>query len=291
MPRIRIRQSASPFRPRLVVTASSSPDTTDTRHRHWKAGEFPFPTTSNTPRRSARTSDRPPRKPVAAGEKEDCRRRHWNEGEFPDTPEDSGQRRRSPIKNVKKRLDARAEAKAWACTVTEALADRIDAKNWQEALQPDVYTYNTLIKACVDASRFDMVDAMYMYKDMADCSIAPNTVTQNIVLSGYGDAKNMDHTFNQMRTKGMKPDTKTFCCLINGFSNAGLFHKVVSMVKLAERLDVPMNTSFHNAVLAACVKAEDLMEMERVFRHMKHLQCVPDATTYSPSCWKLIRRE
>lgn len=378
---------------------------------------------------------------------------------------------RTPIKNVKKRLDARADAKAWACTVTEALADRINSKNWKEALQvfemlkeqpfyhpkegtymklivllgrsgqaaqahqlfnemlqqgcqptpelytaligaycrsglmddalqlltdmkasplcqPDVYTYSTIIKACVDATRFDLIDAMY--KDMAERLISPNTVTQNIVLSGYGkagrlddmervlsdmldsttckpdvwtmniilslfgnmgqiesmekwyekfrsygiepetrtlniligaygkkrmydkmsavmeymrklafpwttatynnvieafaeagDAKNMEHTFNQMRSEGMKPDTKTFCCLINGFSKAGLFHKVVGMVKLAERLDVPANTSFHNAILEACAKADDLMEMERVFMHMKHKQCDPDAMTYS----------
>lgn len=479
--------AAATFRPRLVSTASSDTSDARTRRRHWKAGEFPFPTSSSdTHRRSARTTERPPPNPppsrnAAGGEPEGNssgssrnRQRHWKAGEFPGAAESqsqSGRTRRGPIKNVKKRLDARAEAKAWACTVTEALADRINAKNWQEALQvfemlkeqpfyhpkegtymklllllgrsgqpsrarhlfdemlrqgchptpelytaliaaycrsglldealqllsdmkasplcqPDVYTYSTLIKACVDASRFDLVDAMY--KEMSDRSIAPNTVTQNIVLSGYGragrlddmervlsamldgttskpdvwtmniilslfgnrgqvelmekwyekfrgygiepetrtlniligaygkkrmydkmsavmeymrklafpwttatynnvieafaeagDAKNMEHTFNQMRSEGMKPDTKTFCCLINGFCNACLFHKVVGMVKLAERLDVPANTSFHNAVLAACAKADDLMEMERVFRHMKHMQCAPDATTYS----------
>ena len=95
------------------------------------------------------------------------------------------------------------------------------------------------------------------------------------------DAKNMEHTFNQMRSKGMKPDTKTFCCLINGFSKAGFFHKVVGMDKLAERLGVPTDTSFHNAILGKCAKADDLMEMERVFMHMKHKQCDPDAMTYS----------
>ena len=96
-----------------------------------------------------------------------------------------------------------------------------------------------------------------------------------------GDAKNMEHTFNQMRSEGMKPDTKTFCCLINGFSKAGFFHKVVGMDKLAERLGVPTDTSFHNAILGKCAKADDLMEMERVFMHMKHKQCDPDAMTYS----------
>ncbi|KAG2570131.1 hypothetical protein PVAP13_7KG047045 [Panicum virgatum] len=426
------------------------------RKRHWKAGEFPG---SSAGRDGGRPAP-PPEK------------RHWKAGEFLGTaaPPDS-KASRTPLKNIKKRLDARADAKAWACTVTEALADSINSKNWREALQvfemlkeqpfyhpkegtymklivllgrsghaaqarqlfdemlqqgcqptpelyttligaycrcglldeslqlltdmkasplcqPDVYTYSTIIKACVDASRFDLVEAMY--KDMAERSISPNTVMQNIVLSGYGkagrlddmervlsdmldsttckpdvwtmniilslfgnrdqveameewyekfrsygiepetrtlniligaygkkrmydkmsavmeymrklafpwttatynnvieafaeagDAKNMEHTFNQMRSEGMKPDTKTFCCLINGFSKAGFFHKVVGMDKLAERLGVPTDTSFHNAILGACAKADDLMEMERVFMHMKHKQCDPDAMTYS----------
>ncbi|KAK3124264.1 hypothetical protein QOZ80_7BG0584120 [Eleusine coracana subsp. coracana] len=438
--------------------------------RHWKAGEFPgtvdgpkSPTPSQRKRRPVESS--PPQL--------SDRKKHWKVGEFPGTAAgpSSSKPSRTPLKNVKKKMDDRAEAKAWACTVTEALADRISSKNWQEALdvfemlkeqtfyhpkegtymklilllgrsgqpsrahqlfdemqqqglaptpelytaligaycrsglldealqlltemkaspqcQPDVYTYSIIIKACVNASRFDLVDVMY--KDMAERSIEPNTVTQNIVLSGYGkagrledmervlsamlesktcrpdvwtmniilslfgnrgqvesmekwyekfrsygiepetrtlniligaygkkrmydkmsavmeymrklafqwttatynnvieafadagDAKNMEHTFNQMRSEGMKPDTKTFCCLINGFSKAGLFHKVVGMVKLAERLEVPANTSFHNAVLDACAKADDLMEMERVFMYMKHKQCTPDAETYS----------
>lgn len=254
--------------------------------------------------------------------------------------------------------------------------------------QPDVYTFSILIKACVDASRFELVD--YLYEQMTERGITPNTVTQNTVLSGYGragkfeemekvlmgmlksttckpdvwtmntilslfgnegqvemmerwyekfrnfgiepetrtfniligaygkkrmydkmssvmeymrklsfpwtaatynnvieafadvgDAKNMDYTFDQMRAEGMKADTKTFCCLIKGYANAGLFHKVISSVQLAGKLEINENTSFHNAVIFACAKAEDLMEMERVFKRMKEKQCRPDSLTYS----------
>lgn len=254
--------------------------------------------------------------------------------------------------------------------------------------QPDVYTYSILIKACADASRFELVESLY--EQMDERLITPNTVTQNIVLSGYGkagkydemekilagmlnsvtsapdvwtmntilslfgndgkiemmerwyekfrnygiepetrtfniligaygkkrmydkmssvmeymrklsfpwttstynnvieafsdagDAKNMEYTFDQMRAEGMKADTKTFCCLIRGFSNAGLFHKVVSSVKLAGELEIPENTSFFNAVIYACSRAEDLLEMERVFERMKSKQCRPDSTTYT----------
>lgn len=254
--------------------------------------------------------------------------------------------------------------------------------------QPDVYTYSILIKACVDACRFELVESLY--DQMAERLITPNTVTQNIVLSGYGkagkyeemekvlsrmlesttsnpdvwtmntiislfgnegqiemmerwyekfrnygiepetrtfnimigaygkkrmydkmssvmeymrrlsfpwttstynnvieafsdagDVKHMEYTFDQMRAEGMKADTKTFCCLIRGYANAGLFHKVISSVQLAGRLEIPENTSFFNAVIYACSRAEDLMEMERVFKRMKDKLCQPDSTTYS----------
>lgn len=400
------------------------------------------------------------------------KKRHWKEGEFPGVSEATVSKPpRTSIKNIKKKVDDRAAAKAWANTVTEALAEKIQKKQWQEALevfemlkeqpfyypkegtymkllvllgrsgqaiqaqelfdamveeglqttselytalvaaycrsnlldeafsvltkmktlplcQPDVYTYSILIKACVEALRFELVDSLY--QDMANRSIAPNTVTQNIVLRGYGnagkfnemekvlsgmlesatckpdvwtmniilslfgnrgeidlmekwyerlrgfgiepetrtfniligaygkrrlydkmtsvmehmrrlafpwttstynnvieafadvgDAKNMEYAFSQMRAERMKADTKTFCCLINGFSNAGLFHKVVSSIQFAERLEIPANTSFYNAVISACAKAGDLMEMERVFKRMKDRHCTPNSTTYS----------
>lgn len=254
--------------------------------------------------------------------------------------------------------------------------------------QPDVYTYSTLIKGCVDESRFDLLEALY--GEMAERGISPNTVTQNIVLSGYGkvgmyeqmekvlsgmveneeckpdvwtmnvilsvfgykgqiemmekwyekfrnygiepdtrtfniligaygkkkmydkmssvmeymrklqfpwttstynnvieafadagDAQNMEYTFDQMRAEKMRADTKTFCCLIRGYSNAGLYHKVVHSVQLAEKFDIPENTSFYNAVISACAKSEDVMEMERVFKRMKGKLCPPNSTTYS----------
>lgn len=254
--------------------------------------------------------------------------------------------------------------------------------------QPDVYTYSTLLKACVEASRFELIDSLY--QDMSERMIAPNTVTQNIVLGGYGkagkfnemekvltamlesdscrpdvwtmniilglfstkgeidmmekwyekfrsigiepetrtfnilisaygrkrmydkmtsvmeymrklafpwttstynnileafasvgDAKNMEYVFNQMRAEGMKADTNTFRYLITGYGNAGLFHKVISSIKLAEKLEIPPNTSFYNAVMFACSKAGDLMEMERVFKRMKEIHYLPDSTTYS----------
>ncbi|XP_020274854.1 pentatricopeptide repeat-containing protein At3g06430, chloroplastic [Asparagus officinalis] len=443
--------SAFAFRPRKTPHPPSRSSSSTSRSR------------TLTPKRS---SPSPPQPPPATP-----RKKHWKEGEFPGVSEGALPSRRGPIKNVKKKIEDRAEAKAWVPTVTETLADKIQRKQWQDALevfemlkeqifyypkvgtyvkllvllgksgqairahqlfdemleagieptaelytallaaycrsnlldqaysildkmkslpfcQPDVFTYSTLLKACVESSRFDLVESLY--QEMSDRMITPNTVTQNTVLGGYGkagkfdemekilsgmlesstcrpdvwtmniilalfgnkgqidmmekwyekfrsigiepetqtfniligaygkkkmydkmtavmeymrklqfpwttstynnvieafadvgDAKNMDYTFNQMRAEGMRADTKTFCCLVDGFSNAGLFHKVVSSIQLAERLDVSFNTSFYNSVLSACAKAGDLMEMERVFNQMKDKYYTPDSTTYS----------
>ncbi|GAA0156761.1 hypothetical protein LIER_14173 [Lithospermum erythrorhizon] len=237
--------------------------------------------------------------------------------------------------------------------------------------QPDVYTFNILIKACIDDCRFDLVDLLY--EQMDECSITPNTFTQTFVLSGYGkagryeqmekvfsgmlvsttcmpdvrtmntilslfgkkgqielmekwyekfcnfgiepethtfnilisaygkkrmygkmfsvmgymrklafpwttptynniidvfaevgDAEKMEYTFDRMRAEEMKIDNRTFCCLIRGYANAGLFHKVQSSVQLAAKLEIPENSLFYNAVIYASAKAGDLMEMDRV---------------------------
>lgn len=406
------------------------------------------------------------------------KKRHWKQGEYPGVSQSSvpsrsvnNNSKKTPIKNIKKKMDKKNQAKSWANTVTEALSDCIDKKQWLQALevfemlkqqpfyqpkegtymrlivlmgknrqpelarqlfdtmidegleptaelytallgaycrsnnidealsildqmktlplcQPDVFTFSILIKACIDASRFELVESLY--EQMAERGISPNTVTQNTVLSGYGkagkfdqmekvllgmlesttcrpdvwtmntiisvfgnmgdiemmerwyekfrnfgiepetrtfniligaygkkrmydkmstvmeymrklsfpwttstynnvieafsdagDAKNMEYTFDQMRSEGMKADTKTFCCLIRGYANAGIFHKVISSVQLAGKLEIPENTSFFNAVIFACAKADDLIEMERVFKRMKDKECKADSTTYS----------
>ncbi|KAJ8630912.1 hypothetical protein MRB53_024235 [Persea americana] len=341
--------------------------------------------------------------------------RLWKVGEHPGVSDASHSRslpRSTPLKNVKKKIDDRNAAKGWASTVTEALSEKIQKKQWEAALeiitdddgiwdvftvlldkmktlplcQPDVFTYSTLLKACVEMSRFELVDTLF--QEMSERLITPSTVTQNIVLGAYGkagkfdkmeevlsgmlesstckpdvwtmniilslfgnkgqietmekwyekfrsigiepetrtfniligaygkkqmydkmtavmeymrkmafpwttstynnvieafadvgNAKNMEYTFNQMCAEKMKADTKTFCCLIKGYGEAGLYQKVVSSVQMAEKLEISANTSFYNALISACTKANDLMEMERVFNHMKNKKCEPDSTT------------
>lgn len=64
------------------------------------------------------------------------KKKHWKEGEYPGVSESwFGGSKKTPIKNVKKKLDKKTKSKAWVSTVTETLSDLILKKNWLEALQ------------------------------------------------------------------------------------------------------------------------------------------------------------
>ncbi|KAG6594038.1 Pentatricopeptide repeat-containing protein, chloroplastic, partial [Cucurbita argyrosperma subsp. sororia] len=230
---------------------------------------------------------------------------HWKQGEFPGITQTSAPKK-TPLKNVKKKLDRENHAKAWANTVTEALSDHIANKRWLPALevfemlreqpfyepkegtymklivllgksgqphrarqifdimveerceatselytaliaaycrnnliddafstlnlmktlpgcQPDVYTYSTLIKACVDDSRFELVESVY--EEMAERLISPNTVTQNIVLSGYGKIGKYEQMekvlLGMVESTTCRPDVRTMNIILGVFGNEG----------------------------------------------------------------------
>lgn len=66
-----------------------------------------------------------------------AKKRHWKEGEFPGISQTfiPGNSKKTPIKNLKKKLDRKNNAKAWANTVTEALSELIQKKQWLQALE------------------------------------------------------------------------------------------------------------------------------------------------------------
>lgn len=149
-------------------------------------------------------------------------------------------------------------------------------------IEPETRTFNILIGAYGKKKLYDKMTAVLEY--MRKLQFPWTTSTYNNVIEAFadvGDTKNMELAFEQMRAEGMRADTKTFCCLINGYCNAKLFYKVVSSIQMAEKLDIPADTRFYNAVILACARAQDLMEMERVFKRMKEKHFAPDSDTFS----------
>lgn len=125
--------------------ASASSSTVVTKKRHWKEGEYPGYSQTSTPARSNNNN------PIT-------KKKHWKEGEYPGQSQTSSPGRsnnNNRIKNIKKKLDRKNDAKGWANTVTEALSDCIQKKQWLQALEVGFYDYYLFIFSfcCINLSR------------------------------------------------------------------------------------------------------------------------------------------
>lgn len=84
------------------------------------------------------------------------KKKHWKEGEYPGVSETTipsrfNNNNKTPIKNIKKKLDRKYEARSWANTVTEALSDCIDKKQWLQALKVQ-FVLGVLLYECFEFS-------------------------------------------------------------------------------------------------------------------------------------------
>ncbi|XP_049413989.1 pentatricopeptide repeat-containing protein At3g06430, chloroplastic-like isoform X2 [Solanum stenotomum] len=182
---------------------------------------------------------------------------------------------------------------------------------------PDVYTYSILIKACVDASRFDLVESLY--EQMSYRSIVPNTVTQNIVLSGYGRASKyaemekvllgmlesadskpdvwtmntilsifgnkgliemMERWYEKIRNFGIEPETRTFNILIGAYGKKKMYDKMSSVMEYMRKLSYPWTTSTYNNVIEAFSDAGEAKHMEYTFDQMRAEGMKADTKTF-----------
>ncbi|PKA48163.1 Pentatricopeptide repeat-containing protein [Apostasia shenzhenica] len=365
-------------------------------------GSRPRRKSSSSPPSPARLIALPKKLPAADAPPLQPKKRHWSVGEFPGKSDISILRsQRPPIKNVKKKVDRRAAAKAWVCTVTEALADKIQKKQWEQALevfemlrkqsfyqpkegtymkllvllgksgqaaravelfetmveegieptstlytallaaycrcnlldesycilnkmkasplcQPDIFTYSILLKACVDESRFELIDSLY--HEMSERMIVPNTVTQNVVLGAYGKAgkfsemekvlsfmlgsdsckpdvwtmniilglfgrmgqiEMMEKWYEKFRGIGIEPETRTFNILIGAYGRKRMYNKMSAVMEYMRKLAFPWTTSTYNNVIEAFANVGDVQNMEHAFDQMQEEGMKTDTNTFS----------
>ncbi|RDX87603.1 Pentatricopeptide repeat-containing protein, chloroplastic, partial [Mucuna pruriens] len=183
--------------------------------------------------------------------------------------------------------------------------------------QPDIFTYSTLIEALVDALRFEMVELLY--EEMVKRSIMPNTLTQNIVLGGYGKAGRFDQMekivssmmdsntckpdvctmntvirvfgekgeidmmekwYEKFCSFGMQPQRSTFNILIAAYGNKRMYDKMSSVMQCMRKVKCPWTTSTYNNVIEAFAAIGDAENMECAFDQMCAERLKADTKTF-----------
>lgn len=86
----------------------------------------------------------------------------------------------------------------------------------QAGIQPNLVTFNTMLKSCFGGKEDDVTRAFNFLRDMEQRGIAPDRVTLNSLINACvsaGRVRDAHGVYEQMRRLNIEPDAYTFCTL------------------------------------------------------------------------------
>jgi pentatricopeptide repeat protein len=120
-----------------------------------------------------------------------------------------------------------------------------------ERCQPNIVTYNILLRAFAQASDVQKVELLF--KDLDESTITSDVYTYNGVIDAYG--KNgmlgeMESVLVRMKTDRVKPDVITFNTLIDAYGKKQAFDKMEQVFKsLLRSKESPTLPTFHCMII------------------------------------------
>ncbi|XP_065876321.1 pentatricopeptide repeat-containing protein At4g39620, chloroplastic [Euphorbia lathyris] len=147
--------------------------------------------------------------------------------------------------------------------------------------QPNVVTYNILLRAFAQARNVDQVNALF--KELDQSIISPDIYTYNGVMDGYGKngmIREMESVLSLMRSNKCKPDIITFNLLIDSYGKKQEFDKMEQVYKsLLYTKGTPTLPTF-NSMIRNYGKARKSEKAESVFQKMMKMGHAPNFITY-----------
>ncbi|KAL0726311.1 hypothetical protein Bca4012_022404 [Brassica carinata] len=173
-------------------------------------------------------------------------------------------------------LHTRDKAKA-----LEKVLGYFDKMKGMERCQPNVVTYNILLRAFAQAGKVDQVNALF--KDLDMSAVSPDVYTFNGVMDAYGKngmIKEMESVLTRMRSNECKPDIITFNLLIDSYGKKQEFEKMEQTFKSLIRSKEKPTLPTFNSMIINYGKARLRDKAEWVFQKMNGMNYAPSFITY-----------
>ncbi|KAI9243747.1 hypothetical protein BDA99DRAFT_316006 [Phascolomyces articulosus] len=151
-------------------------------------------------------------------------------------------------------------------------------------LQPDVYTYSTLIKAFIQSNHLD--DAFIIFDRMKQSSMIPTQPIFSNMISGCIQANEIDRAwevFDSMRLSYHQPDEVSFTLMLQACAKRGEVERALNVFEDMTGSNLyPTDVTF-NVLINACAKRPDYFQA--AFDLLEQMQTVygfrPDLITYN----------
>jgi pentatricopeptide repeat protein len=173
-------------------------------------------------------------------------------------------------------LHTRDKAKA-----LEKVRGYLDKMKGIERCQPNVVTYNILLRAFAQSGKVDQVNALF--KDLDMSPVSPDVYTFNGVMDAYGKngmIKEMEAVLTRMRSNECKPDIITFNVLIDSYGKKQEFEKMEQTFKSLMRSKEKPTLPTFNSMIINYGKARMIDKAEWVFKKMNDMNYIPSFITY-----------
>ncbi|XP_018838114.2 pentatricopeptide repeat-containing protein At4g39620, chloroplastic [Juglans regia] len=149
-----------------------------------------------------------------------------------------------------------------------------------EWCKPNTVTYNILLRAFAQARNVEQVDALF--KDLHESIVSPDIYTYNGLMDAYGKngmIREMESVLSRMKSNQCKPDIITFNLLIDSYGKKQEFDKMEQVFKSLLRSKEKPTLATFNSMIINYGKARLREKAENIFQKMKNMGYTPSFIT------------
>ncbi|KAJ9168989.1 hypothetical protein P3X46_020461 [Hevea brasiliensis] len=149
-------------------------------------------------------------------------------------------------------------------------------------IQPDLVSYNTVIKAFCEMGSLDSGISLLIEIEMK--GVQPDLITFNTLLNGfYANGRFVDgeRLWSQMVQKNICPDIWSYNAKLLGFALEKRTKDAVELVEEMKDKGIKPSTISFNALIKGFVKEKNLEEAKRWYCEIGNSDCKPDKFTFA----------
>ncbi|XP_061336407.1 small ribosomal subunit protein mS78 (rPPR3a) [Gastrolobium bilobum] len=150
------------------------------------------------------------------------------------------------------------------------------------SIEPDLVSYNTVIKALCEMGSFD--SALAMLKEMDQKGVNPDLITFNTLLDGLyarGSFECGEKLWGEMAGKNVVPDIRSYNARLVGLAVEKKTGEAVEFFQEMKKVGVKPDLFSFNALIKGFVNEGDLGEAKKWFGEIANSDYDPDKATFA----------
>lgn len=159
-----------------------------------------------------------------------------------------------------------------------------NAINGENAPQPDLITYSTVIKGYARAKDMDKVFDIYHFLKTSDNNFQLDEVIYNSILDGCAKTHNLERAliaYEDMVNKNVKRSNVTYSILVKLYSNSKMEDKALQILDEMLANNIKPGIIVYTCLIQTCLRSKKFEKAIQLFENLKSDGLKPDHVLYN----------